>query len=83
MSDLELQILLGFNEEDLIANRDCRLSAKQQEQLNKSERLRKRLFVGTGIVLVLIAAGNAYGVISSAANRDFYFLLPCKIRLAS
>ena len=83
MSDLELQILLGFNEEDLIANRDCRLSAKQQEQLNRSERLRKGLFLGTGIVLVLIAAGNAYGVISSAAKQGFLFSAPSQNQIAS
>jgi hypothetical protein len=29
MSELELQTLLGFNEEDLIANRDCRVSTKK------------------------------------------------------
>lgn len=83
MSDLELQTLLGFNEEDLIANRDCRLSARQQEQLNRSERLRKRLFLGTGIVLVLIAAGNAYGVISSAAKQGFLFSALSQNQIAS
>ena len=83
MSDLELQTLLGFNEEDLIANRDCRLSARQQEQINRSEWLRKRLFAGTGLVLVLIAAGNAYGVISSAAKQGFSFSVPSQNQLAS
>jgi hypothetical protein len=83
MSDLELQTLLGFNEEDLIANRDCRLSARQQEQLNRSEWLWKRLFVGTGIVLVLIAAGNAYGVISSVAKQGFLFSAPWQSDFAS
>jgi hypothetical protein len=83
MSDLELQTLLGFNEEDLIANRDCKLSARQQEQLNRSERLRKRLFLGTGIVLVLIAAGNAYGVISSAAKQGFLFSALSQNQIAS
>jgi len=82
MSDLELQTLLGFNEEDLIANRDCRLSARQQEQINRSERLRKRLFAGIGIVLVLIAAGNAYGVIASAAKQGFLFSAPSQDQIA-
>ena len=82
MSDFELQTLLGFNEEDLIANRDCRLSARQQECITKSERLRKRLFIGTGIVLVLMAAGNAYGVISSAAKQGFSFSAPSQNQIA-
>jgi hypothetical protein len=83
MSDLELQTLLGFNEEDLVANRDCRLSARQQEQIHRSERLRKRLLVGTGIVLVLIAAGNDYVVISSAAKQGFLFFVSSQNQIAS
>ena len=70
MSDLELQTLLEFDEEDLIANRKCRLSVRQQEQFNKSERLRTRLFIGAGIVLIFITIGNAYAVISSPPQND-------------
>jgi hypothetical protein len=73
MSDLELQNLLGFDEEDLVANRDCRLSTRQQNQIKQVELLNHRLLIGTGMILVLIAAGNAYGVISSATKQGFSF----------
>jgi hypothetical protein len=69
MSDLELQTLLGFNEEDLMSNRDCRLSTRQQEQIIRSERFNQRLFIGTGIALIAIAVGNAYMIISTTAQN--------------
>lgn len=69
MSDLDLQILLGFNEEDLNANRDCRLSTGQQEQIERSEHLHKRLLVGAGILLTLIVVVNAYLVLSGAIKE--------------
>ena len=75
MSDLELQTLLDFDEEDRVANRNCRLSARQQDQINKSERLRTRLLVGTGIVLIFIAIGNAYAVISGPLQNDITGIL--------
>jgi hypothetical protein len=73
MSDLELQNLLGFDEEDLVANRVCRLSTRQQNQIKKAELLDHRLLIGIGMVLVMIIAGNAYSVISSATKQGFSF----------
>jgi hypothetical protein len=69
MSDLELQTLLDFNEEDLIANRDCRFSTRQRELLSKAAQSQKTLLLGTGLVLILIIAGNAFAVISNAIEQ--------------
>jgi hypothetical protein len=69
MSDIELQNFFDFNEDDLTANRECMLSLRQKKRIKEAERLGTRLFVGTGIVLILIAVGNAYGVILSAMKQ--------------
>lgn len=73
MSDLDLQALLDFNEEDLRANRDCRLSRRQQEQIESSEHLHKILLAGAGILLILIVVVNAYFVLSNAIKQMSLF----------
>lgn len=73
MSDIELQNFFDFNEDDLTANRDCMLSPRQEKRIKEAEDLGTRLFVGTGILLILVAVGNAYGVILSAMKQDLSF----------
>lgn len=73
MSDLELQKLFDFDQGDLAANRACMLSPRQEKRIKEAERLGSGLFVGTGIVLILIAIGNAYSMISSAMKQGFSF----------
>jgi len=73
MSDVDLQKLFYFDEEDLAANRSCKLSPRQENRIKEAERLASRIFRGTGIVLILLAGGNAYGVISSAIKQGLPF----------
>jgi hypothetical protein len=73
MSDIELQKLFDFDQGDLVANRACMLSLRQAKRIKEIESLGSRIFVGTGIVLILIAIGNAYSVISSAMKQGFSF----------
>jgi hypothetical protein len=73
MSDIELQKFFDFDEDDLAANRDCRLSPRQEKSIKEVEQLGTKLFVGTGILLILVAAGNAYAVILSAMKQGLSF----------
>jgi hypothetical protein len=73
MTDIELQKLFDFDQDDLVANRACTISPRQEKRIKEAERLGTGLFVGTGIVLILIAIGNAYGMISSAMKQGFSF----------
>ena len=73
MSDIELQKLFDFDKDDLAANRDCILSLRQEKRIKEAELSGIKGFVGTGIILMLIVAGNAYGVISNAVKQGFSF----------
>jgi hypothetical protein len=71
MSDIELQRLLDFDEDDLVANRECRLSPKQEKRIKETELLNGRIFKGAGIILILITLVNAYSVILTAIKQGF------------
>ena len=73
MSDIDLQKLFDFDEEDLTANRSCKVSPRQEKRIQEAERLSSRIFRGTGLVLILLAVSNAYGVISSAIKQGWSF----------
>lgn len=73
MSDIELQKLFDFDQGDLVANRACMLSPRQAKRIKDAKLLVNGIFVGTGIVLILGAVGNAYSVISSAMKQGFSF----------
>ena len=69
MSDVELQTLFDFDDEDLAANRVGRLSHRQEKRINEAQRVHARFFMGTGILSILAAAGIAVGVTSSAIKH--------------
>ncbi len=53
MSDVELQNVLGFDEEDLAANRRGRLSTRQAKRIRNAQRLHSMIFAGVGILSIL------------------------------
>jgi hypothetical protein len=55
MPDVELQHVLGFDQEDLAANCMGRLSPKQEKSIRNTQRLQSIIFIGTGIITLLIA----------------------------
>lgn len=73
MSDIELRKIFDFDEDDLAANRACRLSPGQAKRIREAELLNTRIFVGTGIVLLLIVVINAYVVVSSTIKQGGSF----------
>ncbi|MEW6028660.1 MAG: hypothetical protein AB1554_04160 [Chloroflexota bacterium] len=73
MSDIPLQRFFEFDEGDLHANRNGRLSPKQQKKIDEGERGAKNILVGAGVVFILIALGVSYGVLSSALGRGLSF----------
>jgi hypothetical protein len=73
MSDPELQKFFEFDDSDLNANRLGRLSTKQQKKLTEGERFTRKIFIGAGLVFILIAAGVTVGMIGSAIKRGLTF----------
>lgn len=71
MTDLELRKFFEFDEGDLTANRAKRLSPKQQEKINESEKGASQIFFWSGIVFLLIALGISVGVLLSAFDAGF------------
>jgi hypothetical protein len=69
MTDVELQMLFDFDEEDLAANRAGRLSLRQEKRIKEAQSVHTRFFVGTGILSILAAGGIAVGVTSSAIRH--------------
>ena len=65
MSDVELQNVLGFDQEDLAANCMGQLSPRQKKRIRNTQRLQSILFAGTGVITLLIAA---YIVISGLST---------------
>lgn len=55
MSDVELQKLVGFDQDDLAANRRGKLSPRQEKRLRHTQQLRSVVFTGTGILAILSA----------------------------
>jgi hypothetical protein len=73
MSNPELSRFLDFDEFDLTANRLGRLSPKQQKKLAEGERFAKNVFIGAGLVFILIAVGVTIGMIASGIARGLTF----------
>lgn len=62
MSDTKLRKFFEFNEADLAANRAGKLSPKQKTKLETSEKGADQIFVGAGILFILIALVIIYFV---------------------
>ena len=73
MSDIELQKFFNFDQEDLVANRACKLSSKQEKRIKAAELVGTNFFVGTGVVSILVIIGITYGVISTAIKHGVSF----------
>ena len=71
MTDLELQKIFEFNESDLFANRAGRLSPKQQEKINETEKGASQIFFWAGVVFILMALGATYGIVKPAFQHSF------------
>lgn len=71
MTDLELQKFFEFNEGDLFANRAGRLSPKQQEKINETEKGASQIFFWAGVVFILIALVATYGIVKPAFEYGF------------
>lgn len=71
MTDLELQKFFEFNESDLFANRAGRLSPKQQEKINETEKGASQIFFWAGVVFILMALGATYGIVKPAFQHVF------------
>lgn len=71
MTDLELQKFFEFNESDLFANRAGKLSSKQQEKINETEKGASQIFFWAGVVFILMALGATYGIVKPAFQRGF------------
>ena len=71
MTDLELQKFFEFNESDLFTNRAGRLSPKQQEKINETEKGASQIFFWAGVVFILMALGATYGIVKPAFQRGF------------
>ena len=71
MTDLELQKFFEFNESDLFANRAGRLSPKQQEKINETEKGSSQIFFWAGVVFILIALGATYVIVKPAFVPGF------------
>src|SRR5688572_742940 len=69
MSDIELKKFFEFDESDLNANRSGKLSAKQKSKLETSEKGADQIFVGAGIVLVVVALIIIYFVAGDSILR--------------
>jgi hypothetical protein len=68
MSDVELQNILGFDHEDLAANRRGHLSPKQAKRIKNTQRLHSVLFAGAGIVAVLVIT-SLFSTFATPSNR--------------
>lgn len=68
MSDVELQNVLGFDQEDLAANRSGKLSPKQAKRIQNAQRLNSMIFAGAGILAILIATG-LFSTFATSSNR--------------
>jgi hypothetical protein len=55
MSDVELQNLLGFDQDDLAANRKGKLSPRQAKRIRNAQRLNSIIFAGAGIIAIVVA----------------------------
>ncbi len=71
MTDLELQKFFEFNESDLFTNRAGRLSPKQQEKINETEKGASQIFFWAGVVFILMALGATYGIVKPAFQHGF------------
>src|SRR5690349_20922576 len=64
MSDTELRKFFKFTEADLAANRQGKLSAKQQQVLDEGEKGSNQIFIGAGVFFILLALGISWGITS-------------------
>ena len=71
MTDLELRNFFDFDESDLAANRFGRLSPKQQEKINETEKGASQIFFWAGVVLVLLGFVATYGILQPAIKSGF------------
>lgn len=71
MTDLELQKFFEFNESDLFANRAGRLSPKQQEKINETEKGTSQIFFWAGVVFILIALVATYAIVKPSFEYGF------------
>ena len=69
MSDIELKKFFEFDESDLNANRSGKLSAKQKSKLETSEKGADQIFVGAGIVFIIVALIIIYFVAGDSILR--------------
>lgn len=60
MSDHELSKYFEFDVSDLSANRVGKLSAKQKSKLENAEEGANKIFIGAGIVFILIGVGMSF-----------------------
>lgn len=71
MTDLELRNFFDFDEGDLAANRAGRLSPKQQEKINETEKGASQIFFWAGVILVLVGLGSSYGILKPALEFGY------------
>ncbi len=64
MSDTTLRKFFDFSEADLSANRQGKLSAKQQKVLDEGEKGANQIFIGAGVFFILLALGISWGITS-------------------
>ena len=64
MSQAELRKFFDFNESDLAANRESRLSPKQEKYLQERKKSFDRFMIGVGIVIIIFSLAVSYGTIA-------------------
>lgn len=68
MSDVELQHVLGFDQEDLAANRSGKLSPKQAKRIRNAQRINSIIFAGAGVLAILISI-SLFSALAASSNR--------------
>jgi hypothetical protein len=64
MSQAELRKFFNFNESDLAANRENKLSPKQEKYLQEREKSTDRFMIGVGIAIIILGLALSYTTIT-------------------